>query len=136
MYKAVRNEATTVALKLLLAEGGNQDPDFLQAMELELQVTKEARHPHIVTSFGVCVRVSVTLHAVTCACAYASVLACVCVCMFGCMRMGMRALFGCVRMRACACMRLHLLSHTRVCVISNRSPCALCQLRKPKPLNN
>ena len=47
-----------VALKVLVASGSGRSQDFLKAVELELQVMRKARHPHIVTCFGICVQVS------------------------------------------------------------------------------
>ena len=57
VYKAKRWEATVVALKMLIAQGPVPASDFVRALELELQVMREAKHPHIVTCFGICVQV-------------------------------------------------------------------------------
>ena len=46
-----------VALKVLMAPSGSCGADFSRALEVEVQVMREARHPHIVTCFGLCVQV-------------------------------------------------------------------------------
>ncbi|KAK9812065.1 hypothetical protein WJX73_002618 [Symbiochloris irregularis] len=61
VFKGMRNGATVVAIKALMAKEtcpqSSQDVhDFSRALELELQVMHRARHPHIVTCFGVCMQ--------------------------------------------------------------------------------
>ena len=58
VYKATRYEATVVALKVLVAGAKVTAKKILKAVELELQVMRKARHPHIVPCFGICVQVT------------------------------------------------------------------------------
>lgn len=58
VYKAKRYRTTVVALKMLVASDDALSKEIVEALQLELQIMKEARHPHIVTCFDACQQAS------------------------------------------------------------------------------
>lgn len=59
VYKAKRHGATVVAIKILkVSEDSRLESAHAQSLEREVEVLYKARHPHIVTYFGLLKQVS------------------------------------------------------------------------------